>query len=444
MLYLLGVLIVVIGVGASIALHEIGHLVPAKKFGVRVPQYMVGFGPTLWSTKRGETEYGVKAIPLGGYIRMIGMFPPRPGDDPDSIRVSSTGRFTQLRDEARKTSLAEVQHGDENRVFYKLPARKKIVIMLGGPVMNLLIAVTVFTGIFTLHGITESSPVLYSVSDCVDIAKAGQPGATTCTPEMPKAPANLAGLKPGDRIISINGVALKTFDDARSIIRSNAGKPLDVVLERAGQTITVHPVPMSVQLPVYDKYGEPKKASDGSYVTEQAGFLGASGTPVTVPQPLSAVPGLIGEQVWRTAGVVLTIPQKMVGITKAAFGDGERDANGPISVVGVGRVAGEVADAHEISTGDKGIMLVALLGSLNLALFVFNLIPLLPLDGGHVAGALWEGIKRRAFKLTGRADPGPVDVTKALPVAYAVASVLIVMSGLLMYADIVNPVRLRG
>ena len=97
MLYLLGVLIVVIGVGASIALHEIGHLVPAKKFGVRVPQYMVGFGPTLWSTTRGETEYGIKAIPLGGYIRMIGMFPPRPGA---GLRVSSTGRFTQLRDPA--------------------------------------------------------------------------------------------------------------------------------------------------------------------------------------------------------------------------------------------------------------------------------------------------------------------------------------------------------
>ena len=101
LLYVLGVLFVVLGVGLSIGLHEIGHLVPAKKFGVKVTQYMVGFGPTVWSTKRGETEYGLKAIPLGGYIRMIGMFPPRPGDKPGTLRVSSTGRFTQLADEAR-------------------------------------------------------------------------------------------------------------------------------------------------------------------------------------------------------------------------------------------------------------------------------------------------------------------------------------------------------
>ena len=102
-MYLLGVLFVVLGVGASIALHEIGHLVPAKRFGVKVTQYMVGFGPTLWSRRRGETEYGVKAIPLGGYIRMIGMFPPKPGDAPGTLRVSSTGRFSQLMDQARQT-----------------------------------------------------------------------------------------------------------------------------------------------------------------------------------------------------------------------------------------------------------------------------------------------------------------------------------------------------
>ena len=109
--FVLGVLVIAIGVGASIALHEIGHLVPAKRFGVRVTQYMVGFGPTIWSRRRGETEYGVKAIPLGGYIRMIGMFPPRPGDKPGTVRASSTGRFSQLVDEARAASLEEVRPG---------------------------------------------------------------------------------------------------------------------------------------------------------------------------------------------------------------------------------------------------------------------------------------------------------------------------------------------
>ncbi|MEI2779240.1 MAG: site-2 protease family protein [Tetrasphaera sp.] len=445
MLYLLGVLVVVFGVGLSIGLHEIGHLLPAKRFGVRVPQYMVGFGPTLWSTKRGETEYGVKAIPLGGYVKMIGMFPPKKGEDPNTVRVSSTGRFSQLMDEARNQSMSEVKPGDENRVFWKLSVPKKVTIMLGGPVMNLLIAVVVFTGLFTLHGLPETTPVISSVSQCIDTSATSQSTKTACASGMPIAPANAAGLKPGDRVVSVAGQSLQTWDDARAIIRANAGKPIDVVVERAGQTLTLHATPLAINLPVFDKDGEPTTDDDGNPVTERAGFLGAAGTPAYVKQPTTAVPGLIGEQIATTAGVVLAIPEKMVGIAQAAFGGGERDKNGPISVVGVGRVAGEVASTTEIaSASDKVVVLISLLGSLNLALFVFNLIPLLPLDGGHVIGALWEGVKKRGYKLLGRPDPGPVDVTKALPLAYAVASLLIVMSALLMYADIVNPVRLRG
>ena len=145
--YVLGVLFVIAGVGFSIGWHELGHLVPAKKFGVRVPQYMVGFGSTIWSRKRGETEYGVKVIPLGGYIRMIGMFPPRKGQDPSTVRVSSTGRMSQLVDEARAASFEELRPGDENRVFYKLSTGKKIVIMMGGPVMNLILAAILLSGL---------------------------------------------------------------------------------------------------------------------------------------------------------------------------------------------------------------------------------------------------------------------------------------------------------
>lgn len=128
MLYVAGVVIIAVGIALSIALHEIGHLVPAKRFGVRVPQYMVGFGPTIWSRHKGETEYGVKAIPLGGYIRMIGMFPPKSGDAPGTIRTSSTGRFTQLADEARAQSFEEVRPGDEDRLFYKLSVDRKSVV----------------------------------------------------------------------------------------------------------------------------------------------------------------------------------------------------------------------------------------------------------------------------------------------------------------------------
>ncbi|MDF2143944.1 RIP metalloprotease [Knoellia sp. p5-6-4] len=447
-MYLLGVLFVAVGIGASIALHEIGHLVPAKRFGVKVTQYMVGFGPTVWSRHRGETEYGVKAIPLGGYIRMIGMFPPRPGDDPDTLRVSSTGRFSQLMDEARQASLEEVQPGDERRVFYRLSVPRKLTVMLGGPVMNLLIATVLFGAIFTLYGLPEVTPKLSSVSECVDVKKAGQNTSQECTPDMPVAPANAAGLKPGDELISVAGRQVSTWDDVRAAIRGNLDKPMTIVFERDGQQQSVTAKPLVLDLPVYDEQGRPETDASGEVITERAGFLGTSGTPEIVQQPVAAVPGLIWEQVARTAGVVLRIPEKMVGVAEAAFGSGERDPEGPISVVGVGRVAGEVAstDTSQIDGGAmaKFVTLVGLIASLNLALFVFNLIPLLPLDGGHVAGALWEGLKRRTARLLGRPDPGYVDVAKALPVAYAVSSVLIVMSVLLIYADIVKPVRLGG
>ena len=122
---MLGWLIFLIGVGVSIGLHEVGHLLPAKAFGVKVTQYMVGFGPTAWAKRRGETEYGVKWIPLGGYIRMIGMYPPEKGADPTMLRASSTGRWSTLINDARQASLEEVKPEDADRVFYKLPVRKR-------------------------------------------------------------------------------------------------------------------------------------------------------------------------------------------------------------------------------------------------------------------------------------------------------------------------------
>jgi Zn-dependent protease len=156
----------------------------------------------------------------------------------------------------------------------------------------------------------------------------------------------------------------------------------------------------------------------------------------------------VGGAIGQTAGVVLKLPQKMVGVAQAAFGSGPRDQNGPISVVGVGRVAGEVTSGDVAgfggTTSDRLVFLLGLIASLNLALFVFNLIPLLPLDGGHVAGALWEGLKRQIARVRRRPNPGYVDVAKALPVAYAVSSVLIVMSALLIYADVVNPIKVGG
>ena len=447
-MYLLGVLFVALGISVSIALHEVGHLLPAKRFGVKITQYMVGFGPTVWSRQRGETEYGLKAVPLGGYTRMIGMFPPKPGADPSMLRGSSTGRFSQLMDQARDESMEQVKPGDEDRVFYKLSTPKKLVVMLGGPTMNLVIAVVLLGGIFTLYGIGEITARVSAVSQCVQTVQANGSAPATCSPSDPQAPANVAGIRPGDRIIALAGQPVSNWDDVRALVRPNGGRQISVVVERDGKTLHLTATPILNNVPRVDAAGNLVVGPDGKALMDRVGFMGFSPSAEIVRQPLTAVPALMGDQLSRTAGVVLRIPQKMAGIAKAAFGGGVRDPNGPMSVVGVGRVAGEVANGQLPGVADSGaskfVILISLIGSLNIALFVFNLIPLLPLDGGHAAGALWEGLKRQVARLRGRPNPGYVDVAKALPVAYAVSIALIGMSVLLIYADLVNPIKIGG
>ncbi len=446
-----GVLIAAVGVALSIALHEVGHLVPAKRFGVRVTQYMVGFGPTLWSRRRGETEYGVKAVPLGGYVRMIGMFPPAPGDEPGTVRATSTGRFSQLADEARASAFEELQPGDEHRVFYKLSTPKKVATMLGGPLMNLLIAVVLLTGMVTLHGAPTagSGALVASVARCV-VPVTDVDAQTSCVGK-PGTPAAAAGLLPMDHIVSIGGVAVDSNDDVSRLVRPRVGQATEVVIERRGEQRTLTVTPIANVVAEYDPTGQPRRDASGALVTTTAGFIGiSSATPIVyLPQSITTVPGVVANGVWQTAGAVLRIPQKMAGVWKAAFSDQQRAVDSPMSVVGVGRVAGEVsAGKLDMMVGehlaDKFWFLIGLIASLNLMLFVFNLLPLLPFDGGHVVGALWEGAKRAWARARKLPPPAYVDVAKGLPIAYGVSMVLIVMSALLIYADIVNPIKLGG
>jgi membrane-associated protease RseP (regulator of RpoE activity) len=449
--FVLGVLFMATGLALSIALHEVGHLVPAKRFGVRVTQYMVGFGATVWSRRRGETEYGVKAIPLGGYIRMIGMFPPRPEDPPGTVRASSTGRFGQLMEEARSASMEEVGPGDQDRVFYKLSVPKKLVVMLGGPTMNLLIGVVLLTLLVTVHGVQAPRPgaEVVSVERCV-VPAAEYTAQTTCE-GRPETPALAAGIQPGDRFVSIAGRAVTDLQDVSTLIRPEAGRPVDIVVERDGEELTLTATPTTNVLPVLGPDGNPVTGADGAVETTTAGFLGITSRQPTEyeQQPLSAVPGIVWGYTTLTADALVHVPERMGGVWEAAFSGAERQPDSPMSVVGVGRVAGEVGSGRYDallgdSLSDKLWTLVGLLAALNIMLFVFNLIPLLPLDGGHVAGALWEGAKRQWARLRGRPDPGYVDVAKALPIAYSVSLVLIGASLLLMYADIVSPVKLGG
>jgi membrane-associated protease RseP (regulator of RpoE activity) len=447
-LFLVGVLVVVVGVALSIALHEIGHLVPAKKFGVKVTQYMVGFGPTVWSRKRGETEYGIKAIPLGGYVRMVGMLPPRPGDKPGELRTLSTGRFSQMVDQARADSMEEVQPGDEDRVFYRLNPAKKIVIMLGGPMMNLVIAAVLLTGVITLYGLPQVAPKVGLLSACVPTAAPTlQVPQPKCRPGDPVAPAKAAGLQEGDRIVSVDGRAVTTWDQVSGAIRDSKGRAMTWVVQRGDQKLPVTITPAVLERATYDDQGNPV-AKDGTLVLANMGFAGITPGQELVKTPIAQAPKFVWDRTVDTASIIVRIPEKMAGVVQAAFGSDERDPNGPISVVGVGRIGGEVA-ALDIPADEGGnwlkiAQLILLIASLNLALFVFNLVPLLPLDGGHVAGALWEAVKKGWARLRNRPDPGFVDVAKGLPVAYGMSLVLITMSVLLIYADIVKPIKLFG
>lgn len=441
LLFVLGLLAAVVGIAVSIGLHEVGHLVPAKRFGVKVTQYMIGFGPTLWSRRRGETEYGVKAIPLGGYIRMIGMYPP-----PRGVSATQGGRFEQLAEEARATAWQEVTPGDEDRVFYRKPVPSKIAIMMGGPTMNLLIAAAMFTLLLVGIGLPTATTTLSQVFPCVPPEMASQQAAEAaladsasvadaCPADAQQSPAAAAGLAAGEQIVSIDGRAVSDWDQLTDVTRNKPGETVVLGVRSGSSERQVEVVLATAWRPALDDNGN---ATDEVVTT---GYLGVSPQSQYVAQPLSAVPTTMWDMSVASAKALLTMPARVLELGQDMVTGQERNPESPVSVVGVSRISGEVAAADEPVKG-KVATLISLVASLNLFLFLFNLIPLLPLDGGHVAGALWEAFRRWLARLRGRPDPGPVDVSRALPVAYAVAVALIALSSVVILADVVNPISL--
>lgn len=443
LLFWLGILAAIAGIAISIGLHEIGHLLPAKRFGVKVPQYMIGFGPTLWSRRVGETEYGLKAIPLGGYIRMIGMYPPPAG------RLSAgAGRLAELSESAKQEAWREVGPDDTDRVFYRLSVPRRVIIMLGGPTMNLVLAFALFAAMLVGIGTPMPVPTVAAVSPCLPAVMASEAAARAalddpqsataeCAPTDARSPAAELGLAVGERIIAVDGVAVAGWTELTDVTRARPGQQVVLDIASGAETRRVTVKLATAYRPVVDAAG----AVTGEI--RATGYLGV--TPELEYQSLgwASVPRTMWQVTTMSVSALVTLPAQVVQLAGTLTSGEARDPAGPVSVVGIGRLSGEIAAAPD-SVKAKVATLLSLAASLNLFLFLFNLLPVLPLDGGHVAGALWEGGRRRLAKLAGRADPGPVDTSKMLPVAYAMVVVLLALSSVVILADLVKPITLNG
>jgi len=408
----------------SIALHEIGHLVPAKIFGVKVTQYFVGFGRTIWSRKRGETEYGFKLFPLGGYVRLVGMYPPEKQSD------KPKGWLTRLADRARSYEYEEITPADDGRLFHQKPVWQKVIVMLGGPAMNLLLAFLIFLGINLFHGTWQLTLNVTVVNDCV--IPVGRTPAT-CQDGDPQTPAKQAGVMVGDKVVAFNGHRVSTWDELTDLIRANRDGAATLTVERDGRTMELPTVNTIIQ-------SVPDRLDPTSRV--EAGFLGVSPSRELVRGGVIETAG----QMWNITRMSLvalaSFPVRVWNVGVGLATGAERDINSPISVVGASRVAGEIAVADSVPIQDRVASWLSLLGSVNLFVALLNLVPLLPLDGGHIAGALYEALRRGLARLRGKSDPGPVDTAKMLPVAYLVGGFLLIGGVVLILADIISPIKL--
>lgn len=462
LLYVLGVVIFLFAIFGSIALHELGHLYYAKKFGCRVSQYMVGFGPTIWSRRYGETEYGIKLVPLGGYVKIIGMFPPETEhekraaagekvkkiadaaeltaaaeqaektDEPQTValRKSNTGMFTQMISQTRAAEFELVEPGDSDRLFYKLPWTKKILVMLAGPGINIALAFVCFLGVYGIYGTHELEPtgstVIGTVSDCVIPASSER---TECTDDDKTSPASAAGLQEGDQVLAVNGHEVSTWDEMSARVKQTQDDSLSLLVLRDGQQTLLQTV-QTVSVPNEDGTGTVGYLGVGQEYREVVTHHG----PIYTMQHM-------GEMTAHAVSAVAELPGRVWNVAQAIVGNEQRAEDSPMSVIGGSRLAGEVAASQiqGLTMWDKAAMMGLVIGSFNLFIGVFNLIPLMPLDGGHIAGATWEGIRKSTAKLFRRPDPGYVNVARQLPLAYCLGLALVSAGVVLMIGDVVVP-----
>ncbi len=396
MLATLGVLAFVIGLLLSVMLHEAGHFLTARRYGMKATHFFVGFGPTLWSTKRGETEYGVKAIPAGGFVKIVGMTP-----------------------------LEELEPGDEERAFYRQPARRKTVVLAAGSTVHFILCVVLVAFAVAVFGVQkESAPTLTAISTCV----VDDPAAA-CSAGAAPGPAKAAGLQPGDVVTAVDGVDVSGSTDLVTRVKASAGTQIRLTVLRDKQVRVVTVTPKQVTRP-----GAP--APIGAIgVSIAANYSYQHFGPVGVVRETGAMLKLLVTGTWET------LTHKLGTISSVYSPD--RDPSGFIGVVGVGRISGEIAQAP-VSITDKLNGIVLLLAGLNLFVGVFNLLPLLPLDGGHIAVVWFEQVRDRLRRIKGyRGELQRVDMNKLMPLTFAVVVVFVGFTLFLLGADIVNPITIN-
>lgn len=426
----LGIVLFALGLLFSIAWHELGHYTAARRFGIRVPEFMVGFGPTVLSVKKGETRFGLKAVPLGGYIRMIGMIPPAPGERVGRSRRS--GPFQGMVDDVRADSVRDFEPGDEDRQFWTRKPWQRIIVMIAGPFMNLVLAIVLFAIVLMGFGVATPQPVVNAVSECV-VPASSQTGPG-CPPGAPRTPAAQAGFQPGDRIVSFAGQTYPDWPSLQRAIRDARGT-VPVVVDRNGTELTLYPTLIENQVPDLDT----PLGADPRYIT--ASFLGLEPIQPVMRQSVGQVTERMGEMLEGSVYAIARLPEKVPALFGAVFLGEEREINGPVSLVGVSVMGGQVLEQERPVAVEISIFL-NLLAAVNLSLCLLNLLPILPLDGGHVLPALWEAVKKRIARLRGRPDPGPVDLARLMPIGVGFAAVIMAYGLLVIVADIVNPIDL--
>jgi membrane-associated protease RseP (regulator of RpoE activity) len=399
--YFIGVVLFAVGIGASLALHEAGHLLSAKAFGMKVRRYFIGFGPKIWSFRRGETEYGLKAVPIGGFCEIAGM-----------------------------TTLDEVDPEDEPRAMWRQKTWKRTVVMATGPATHFLlgfILLYVMAVTFGLPNVAEK-PVLSQVSSCVhDASTTAALADQDCRPGE-TGPAQVAGLRPGDEVLSVGNVSTPTWTAMVDEIQRAEG-PTPFVVRRGDDTLR-----LTVDVPRVDR----PVTNDGKTTVASVGVAGVTATRSFDYTAWSAVGGtasFAGDLFSQTFQKLVEFPQRIPAVVHAIFG-GERDPETPVSVVGASRIGGEAVEAGLWQ------LFLLLLAGLNFFMGVFNLLPLLPLDGGHIAIVWYEHVRNWLRDRRGKTAAAPVDYTRLS----GITMVLVLVGGavllLTVTADIVNPIRI--